>query len=302
MFTALSRIIKYGIQGFWRNGWLSTATLFIMLITLVASIGLITFNVLTKTALNALQDKIDISVYFKNTVPEDDILNIKRSLESLTEVKKVEYISRDQALEIFKSRHINDPTISQAISELTDNPLNASLNVKANDPKQYAVIASYLDKDPIKSFAEKVSYAQNTVVIERLNKIIDTGQRAGLILTIILAAVAILVTFNTIRLAIYSNREEIGIMRLVGASNRYIRGPFVVEGIIYGLSAGLLSMLIALPAVYFISPYINVFVPEINLWQYFVSNFLKLLGYQFLLGVVLGIISSTIAISKYLKI
>ncbi len=302
MFTALSRIIKYGVQGFWRNGWLSTATLFIMLITLVASIGLITFNVLTKTALNALQDKIDISVYFKNTVPEDDILNIKRSLESLTEVKKVEYISRDKALEIFKSRHTNDPTISQAINELTDNPLNASLNVKANDPKQYAAIAGYLGKDPIKSLAEKVSYAQNAVIIERLNKIIDTGQRAGLILTIILAAVAILVTFNTIRLAIYSNREEIGIMRLVGASNRYIRGPYVVEGIIYGLSAGLLSMLIALPAVYFVSPYINVFVPEINLWQYFVSNFAKLLGYQFLLGIVLGIISSTIAIRKYLKI
>ncbi len=302
MFTALSRIIKYGVQGFWRNGWLSTATLFIMLITLVASIGLITFNVLTKTALNALQDKIDISVYFKNTVPEDDILNIKRSLESLTEVKKVEYISRDKALEIFKSRHTNDPTISQAINELTDNPLNASLNVKANDPKQYAAIAGYLGKDPIKSLAEKVSYAQKAVIRERLNKIIDTGQRAGLILTIILAAVAILVTFNTIRLAIYSNREEIGIMRLVGASNRYIRGPYVVEGIIYGLSAGLLSMLIALPAVYFVSPYINVFVPEINLWQYFVSNFAKLLGYQFLLGIVLGIISSTIAIRKYLKI
>jgi len=302
LFTALSRIIKYGVQGFWRNGWLSTATLFIMLITLIASIGLITFNVLTETALGALQDKIDISVYFKNTVPEDDILNIKHSLESLTEVKKVEYISRDKALEIFKSRHENDPTISQAINELTDNPLNASLNIKANDPKQYAVIASYLDKDPIKSLAEKVSYAQNAVVIDRLNKIIDTGERAGLILTIILAAVAILVTFNTIRLAIYSNREEIGIMRLVGASNRYIRGPYVVEGIIYGLSAGLLSMLIALPAVYFISPYINVFVPEINLWQYFVSNFVKLLGYQFIFGIVLGIISSSIAIRKYLKI
>jgi cell division transport system permease protein len=103
LFTTLFRIIKYGVQGFWRNGWLSTTTLFVMILTLLAFIGLTLFNVLTNTALTVLQEKIDISVYFKTTVSEDDILSAKSSLESLAEVKKIEYISRDQALEIFKN-------------------------------------------------------------------------------------------------------------------------------------------------------------------------------------------------------
>ena len=147
-----------------------------------------------------------------------------------------------------------------------------------------------------------MSYAQNALIIDRLNKIINTGERAGLAITIFLAMAAILVTFNTVRLAIYSNREEIGIMRLVGASNRFIRGPYVVEGVIYGLVAGFLSILATLPAVYFASPYVNIFIPEINLWSYLISNFAKLLGYQILFGVGLGIISSWIAVRRYLKI
>ncbi len=302
MFTTLLRIIKYGLQGFWRNGWLSTTTLLVMLLTLLAFIGLTLFNVLTDTALAALQDKIDISVYFKTAASEDDILNAKNALESLPEVKKIEYISRDKALEIFKSRHQNDPTIAQALEELTTNPLNASLNVKARDPKEYAAIADYLEKEPLKVLIEKVTYAQNAVIIERLDKIIKTGERAGLILTIILTLAAILVTFNTIRLAIYSNRDEIGIMRLVGASNRFTRGPYIIEGIIYGLSAGIISILAAMPAVYFVSPYINVFIPEINLWNYFVSSIVKLLGYQFFFGIGLGIVSSWIAVRRYLHI
>jgi cell division transport system permease protein len=302
LFTTLFRIIKYGLQGFWRNGWLSTTTLFVMILTLLAFIGLMLFNVLTNTALTSLQGKIDISVYFKTAASEDDILSAKSSLESLAEVKKIEYISRDQALEIFKNRHRDNPTISQALEELKTNPLNASLNIKARDPKEYAVIAGYLEGEPLKALIEKVTYAQNAVIIERLDKIIKTGEQAGLILTIVLTLAAVLVTFNTIRLAIYSNREEIGIMRLVGASNRFTRGPYIVEGIIYGLSAGFLSILMAAPAVYLVSPYINVFIPEIKLWGYFISNLVKLLGYQILFGVGLGIVSSWIAVRRYLRI
>ncbi|HDH31733.1 MAG TPA: ABC transporter permease [Candidatus Wolfebacteria bacterium] len=302
MFTALSRIIKYGIQGFWRNGWLSTTTILIMVLALIVFEGLIIFNVLTKTALQTVQDKIDISVYFKIETPEDDILKTKKSLESLTEVKEVEYISRDKALTIFQERHQEDKLISQALEELEGNPLEASLNIKAYDPKEYESIAGYLDNESLKSLISKVTYAQNAVVINRLAKIIDTSEKGGLILTFLLAFIAIVVSFNTIRLAIYSNREEIGIMRLVGASNSFVRGPYVVEGIIYGLIAGCLSILIIAPAIYFIASHIEVFVSEINLWNYFTSNFVVFLGYQILFGISLGIISSTIAIRRYLRI
>lgn len=302
MLTTLLRIIKYGFLGFRRNGWLSTATLSIIVLALLVFEGLIIFNVLTKTALTSLQEKIDISVYFKSNTLEDDILKIKKSLESLAEVKAVEYVSRDRALEIFKERHKDDPTITQSLEELKENPLLASLNIKAHNPKEYATIADYLEKANFKVWFEKVTYAQNALVIERLGRIIDTTEQGGLILIIFLALIAVLITFNTIRLAIYSSREEIGIMRLVGASNSFIRGPYVVEGIIYGLVAGILSVIIAAPIVNFVSPYVKIFISEMNLWTYFISHLIGILGYQLLFGIGLGVISSVIAIRKYLRV
>lgn len=302
MLTTLFRIIKNGFLSFWRNGWLSMATLSIIILALLVFEGIIIFNILTKTALTSLQDKIDISIYFKANTPEDEILKTKKSLETLAEVKNIEYIPRDKALEIFKERHKNDSAISQSLEELQDNPLLASLNIKAHNAKEYAIIAGHLDEASFKGWFEKVTYAQNAVVIERLGRIIDTAQKGGLILIIFIALIAVLVTFNTIRLAIYSNREEIGIMRLVGASNSFIRGPYAVEGIIYGMIAGIVSIVIASPVIYFASPYIKIFIPEINLWSYFGSHLFTFLGYQLLFGIGLGIISSSIAISKYLKI
>ncbi|MDP3015094.1 MAG: permease-like cell division protein FtsX [bacterium] len=302
MLTTLFRIIKNGFLSFWRNGWLSMATLSIIILALLVFEGIIIFNILTKTALTALQDKIDISIYFKTNTPEDEILKTKKSLETLAEVKNIEYIPRDKALEIFKERHKNDSAISQSLEELQDNPLLASLNIKAHNPKEYVIISGHLDEASFKGWFEKVTYAQNAVVIERLGRIIDTAQKGGLILIIFIALIAVLVTFNTIRLAIYSNREEIGIMRLVGASNSFIRGPYVVEGIIYGTIAGIISIAIAGPVIYFASPYIKIFIPEINLWSYFASHLFTFLGYQLLFGIGLGIISSSIAISKYLRI
>lgn len=260
------------------------------------------FNVLTKTALAVLEDKIDIGIYFKASAPEDEILQAKKSLETLAEVKKVEYISRDKALENFKERHKNNETITQSLEQLQGNPLLASLNIKAHDSKKYTIIADYLEKANFKVWFEKVTYAQNAAVIERLNKIIDTATRGGFILIIFFIAISVLVTFNTIKLAIYSNREEIGIMRLVGASNLFIRGPYVVEGIIYGLIAGILSVIIIVPIIYFISPYIKIFIPEMNLWNYFKTNVFVIFGYQLLFGISLGIISSSIAIRRYLRI
>lgn len=302
MITTLYRIIKHGFQNFWRQRLISVATLTVMLLALLVFSSLIIFNVVATSALNSIQEKIDISVYFKTSAPEDEILRIKRSLEELEEVKNVEYISRDRALEIFKARHSNDPTITQAIEELADNPLSASLSVKAKDPGQYSLIASYLDNDALDEYVEKVSYTQNQVVINRLASIISISRQAGLLLTIILAVVAVLVVFNTILLAIYSNREGIEIMRLVGASNMFIRGPYLIEGVIYGTVAAILSMAVMFPIIYFSAPYLKVFIPGMDLMNYFASNIFTLFLYQLLFGVGIGIVSSLIAIRRYLKV
>lgn len=281
---------------------LSVATVAVMIIALIVFLGVNVFSYLTTSALTVLKDKIDISVYFKTSAPEDEILRIKRSLEGLSEVKSVEYISRDKALEIFKGNHAEDETITQAIAELGENPLSAALNIKAHDPSQYATISEYLNTKTLEPIVEKVSFFQNQTVIERLAQVIDTVEKAGTLLTLFLSLIAGLVIFNTVRLAIFSDREEIGIMRLVGASNSFIRGPYVVTGILYGALAAVLSLVIAAPAIFFGSPYINVFIPEIDLRGYFITNLLLLLLYQIAFGVVLGVVSSYMAMRKYLKV
>ncbi|MBU6141499.1 ABC transporter permease [Patescibacteria group bacterium] len=302
MITTLYRIIKYGVQGFVRNGWQILPTLSVMTLTLFVFLNLMLFNVLTGNALSLLRDKIDISVYFQNTTQESDILKLKQSLESLAEVKSVEYISQGEALANFQTRHQNDPTITQALNVLNDNPLSASLNIKANDPKDYPIIAAYLNNPSITPLIDQVTYNQNQTVIDKLASMVDTAQKAGLALTIILSIIAVLVTLNTIILTIYSTRDEIGVMRLVGAGNKFIRGPYIVQGILYGILAAVASLIIAAPLVYAAGPYVSVLMPELDLVAYFMANLASLFAYQILFGVVLGTVSSVIAVSRYLTI
>lgn len=302
MATTFFRVIKYGFLNFWRNGWLTTATIVIMALALLLFQGLILFDVLTTTALNSVQDKIDIAVYFKADTVEDDILNLKRSLDDLTEVKNVAYISKDKALEIFQERHKDDLVIEQALAELTDNPLLASLNIKAKDSNDYPIIAKYLSNQSLSTLVERVTFAQNQTAIERLNKIVDTANRIGLAFTFFIAFIAILVAFNTIRLAIYSNREEIGIMKLVGASNYFAKGPYLVSGILYGIVGAIVALLVSIPVINWISPVFLRIIPEVSLKSYFYTNFSTLLGYLLLAGIGLGIISSWVAIRRYLKV
>ncbi len=300
MITVFTRIIQYGWKNFVRNGLLSTTTVAIVTLSLVVFLGLLLFNVLIDQTVTAIQDKIDISVSFKNVTPEDEIFNVQRSLEGLPEVKAIEYVSRDAALKDFKDRHADDPDIAQALQELNDNPLEASLNIKAKNPDQYATIAEYFKNPALGQFVSHVSYAENQVVIDRLNSIAKNVNRGGFLVTVILVIVAGLVVFNTIRLAIYSNRDEIGIMRAVGASNQFVRGPFVVEGIIVGFLSAVLSIAIALPGLSSVAPYVSQAVPEINIVSYFFEHLPILILYQLLAGVIVSAFSSFIAVRRYL--
>ena len=301
MFTVLSRIIRFGFDNFWRSVWPSMATVAILVIALLVFLGLIFFNVLTGAAVDSVQGKIDVSVYFKTTAAEDSILNIKQALESLPEVKSVEYVSPDQALAMFKDKHASDPNISQAVDELANNPLEASLNIQANNPNQYGAIADYLKSPNLNRDIDKVSYAENKVVIERLIAIVNNVNRGGWMLTIILALISGLVVFNTVQLAIYSNRDEITIMRSVGASTLLVRGPYVVEGMLAGAIAAILSLIVMSPILYLAAPYFGKLIQGLDLFRYLYTHFMSLLVYQLLFGVLIGGTSSFIAVRRYLK-
>jgi cell division transport system permease protein len=301
MFTIISRIFHFGFKNFWRNGWLSTATIAIMTLSLVGFLGLIIFGVVSHAAATAIQNEIDISVYFQTNTSEDEILNIQQSLQALPQVQSVDYISQDQALATFQQNHANDPTMSQVINDLDTNPLEASLNIKAKDPSQYPAINTYLTAPSLASYIDTISYATNQDIIDRLATIVRDVEIGGWIAIILLALVAGLVVFNTIRLAIYSNREEIGVMRVVGASNSLVRGPYVVEGMLWGAIATVISLIIVAPILYFVSPYLDVFIQGLNIFQYFYTHIFQLFLYELLFGVVIGSFSSFWAVRRYLR-
>ncbi len=305
MVTVFSRIIHYGFKNFWRNGLLSTATVAIVTLCLVVFAGLILANATTSRLIGLFEDKIDIAVYFKTNTPEDEILAIQSALQKLSEVKSADYVSADQALAIFKQNHADNPAITQSLSELNQNPLEASLNVKAKDPRNYADIASYLNNPDLSQYIDTVSYNKNQTAIDRLGQIINGVNRIGLVLTILLSLIAGLVVFNTIRLVIYSNRDEIGIMRAVGASNTFVRGPYIMEGLIIGVLAAVFSLVLIFLAIY-VTPLVyggglSLSIPGFSILGYFGSNLLLLFGYQVLFGVGLTVISSLIAVRRYLR-
>ncbi len=298
----MRRVIKAGVLSFWRNRWVSSATISVMMLALGLITSLVLASVVAGSLLKTLEEKVDISVYFKLETSENEIIKVKQELENLDDVKTVEYVSRQEALARFEAEHQNNPLIVKSLEELGENPLEASLNVKAKLIDDYSSIAAFLESPRFSSLIDTVNYRQNQKVIERLSHIINVVRRSGLAAVLVLVLVAVLVTFNTIRLTIYSMREEIGVMRLVGASSWYIRGPFIVEGVVHGLIASVLTIILFFPLVIFLSPKVQGFLTGINIADYFKENFWQLFFLQTAVGIFLGVISSIIAMRRYLKI
>jgi cell division transport system permease protein len=302
MTTNLKRIINSGWTNFKRNGYLSFGATGMMALTLILFLGLLAVQFIASQIVASLQEKIDISAYFTPDATEDQILQLKSDLQSLGEVASIAYISREQALADFKERHAQDQLIQESLAQLDFNPLAASLNIKAKDSAQYASIVQFLENNKFRSVIDKIDFYENKGVIERIQKISGGIRDWGSAATLILAVIAVLVTFNTIRLTIFNQKQEIEIMRLVGASNWHIRGPYLVEGGLYGLFAALAALAIFYPAVFFISEKISSFTPDINLSSYFFGGIAQIFLLVIVLGIFLGVTSSFIAIRKHLKV
>lgn len=308
MWISIKRIARSGFFSFWRNGFVSISSVLVMIITL----SVITITIFSSAVLNAslqeIKNKVDINVYFVRTAVEEDIFALQKSLEALPEVKTpVEYVSREDALAVFRLKHQDDQFTLQALDELGENPLGASLNIRAKEPSQYEGIAEFLksksslSKDGT-SIIDKVNYYQNKTAIDTLTKMIDSANRLGFILTLFLIGVSILITYNTIRLAIFMSKDEISVMRLVGASMMYIRGPFVVSGAIYGVVSGFITLALFFPITLWLGNATEEFFVGLNVFSYYIENFAQIFLIVIFSGAAIGAISSFLAVRKHLKI
>jgi cell division transport system permease protein len=306
MWVKIKRTIQSGFVNFWRNGSISLSAVLMMVVALFVISSVLFIGALLTSTLNQIKDKVDINIYFVTSAPEKDILALQKTLQAMPEVKNIDYVSSDQALQAFKDRHANDQLTLQALAELDQNPLGAVLNVKAKEPSQYESIATFLQGKNLLSedgapIVESVNYAKNKVAIDRLTAIISSSQKLGLAISIILVLVSILITFNTIRLVIYMSREEISVMKLVGASNMHVRGPFVVTGIMYGIVASLITIIILCPLMFYVRGFSIAFA-GVDLLQYYLRHFGEIFILLFGSGVLIGGISSFLAVKRYLKV
>lgn len=305
MITELKRIIKAGFINFTRAGLVSWAAVLVVTITLSVITSIIFLQAVLYFSLNVIKDKVDVTIYFVVGADEDKIMLLKSSLEKLPEVANVSYTSADEALKLFRERHSNDyPTIA-ALDEIGNNPLGAYLNVKAQEISQYESIANFMKSDNAlvlgsASIIDKVNYHQNKLVIDRLNTIISGAQKLGFLITLLLIIISIIITFNTIRLTIFIAKEEIGVMRLVGASKMRVRGPFMIEGAIYGMIATIITLIIFWPATVWLGRNMTGFL-GLNMYDYYLSNFFQIFAIVLSSGIILGVISSSIAVRKYLN-
>lgn len=305
MLVGIQRVIKSGFVNFRRNGVISWASVLVTTITLSVIISLILLQAVLHFSLEEIKNKVDVTIYFNVGAPQDKINALEDSIKQLPEVASVSYTSSEQALTDFKDRHSNDYSTIQALDEINSNPLGGYLNVKAKEVSQYETIASFLKSDNAlaldsASIIYKVTYYQNKLVIDKLNSITLSAEKLGFIVTLLLVLTSIAITFNTIRLTIFFSREEIGIMQLVGASKWGVRGPFLVEGAIYGMVATILALVLFWPATFWLGRNMTSFL-GINIYQYYISNILYIAGIALLSGVSLGIVSSFLAIRKYLS-
>ena len=303
--TTFRRIIKGGFLNFKRSGIISWAAVLVVTITLSVITTVILLQAVLHFSLNQIKDKVDVTIYFTIGASEEKIMTLKSSLEKLPEVATVSYTSAEEALRIFRERHQNDYPTIQALDEIGDNPLGAYINIKAKEVSQYEDIANFMKSDNSltpgrESIVDKVNYHQNKLVIDRLNNIIGGAQKLGFILTLLSVIITVIVTFNTIRLTIFIAKEEIGVMRLVGASKMHVRGPFMVEGVIYGVVATGITLVLFLPVTAWLGRSMTNFL-GINMYDYYLSSFFQIFAILLLSGIILGVISSWLAIRKYLK-
>jgi cell division transport system permease protein len=302
VILTLTRTLKAGIQNFWRNGSLTVAAVSILTLALLIVSVILVLTISANLGMKYVQDKIDIRVYFKGDTPESTMITFRSDVAKYKEVQSAEYISKNKALDNFKAANANKPDILNAVNAVDENPLLASVNIKAINPEKYDTITNAIQNSSYRDNIANINYQQYKLVIDRFNTTIRTLKRTGTFLFILFSLIAVLITFNVIRMTIFNHGTEIEIMRLVGASNNFIRLPFVFEGTIYGITAAIIAILLLFPIVRLITPYV-VGSSYVQIIQSDFAGYMVLIFFaQLFLGVLLGIASSLLAIRRYLKV
>lgn len=302
----LWRMLKFGVQNFWRNIWLSVVTVVILTLNLFLMSLVMGLNVVGDQALTAVKEKVNLSVFFTATTSEQQVKTIREELLQKAEVRSIEIITRQQHLDDLKKAYPNSGLVNAAIEVLGDNPLGPGLVITARSFDGYSGIVQALKDDRYETVIEDTGndFESNRDVINTISRTVNNLRQAALWLNLFFALIAALMVFNTIRVNIYTHNEEIGIMKLVGSSDTFVRGPFIVTSLIYGLLAAVITTLLFVPVLTIANPFLNSFFAgyDINILGYFYDHVWFILGLEILVGCGLSALSSLFAIGRYLRV
>lgn len=301
--STIFRIIKFAFQHFFRNFWLSVVTVSMLTLTLVTVNILLTLNVAAEAAVSSVKERVDITATFKVGTKEDVVQNAASYLRSFAEVRDVLLVTPGAALEDFKTQHVNDPVVLSSLEEVAENPFGYELIIRAKSTESYPMLLEALDHPSFCDQIEEKDYSNHESILAKLSDITNKVRWFGFGLAGIFLLIAILIVFNTVRVTIFVHREEMAIMRLVGATGRFVRWPYVLEAIIFSVLATGFSALIILPAVVALNPLFNsYFATQSRLSDFFIGQAAWIFGAEFIGAALVCIVSTAFAMRKYLKI
>lgn len=299
------RMCRYGINNFSRNAWLTIAATAVMTITLlIIFMTLIARQVLVDTV-DVIKDKVDMSIYVETGTTDSQAMDVKKELQKLSSVISVTYTSPEQAREEFAQDNKGDAQTIEALGEAV-NKFPGTFNVKIKDINDTAELENFVNTNEIyKKYADNARPAsfsgQRREAIKNIGLAVQFAERAGIVASSVFIAISSLIVFNTIRMAIFNRKEEIQMMKLIGADSSFIRGPFIVEAVVYGFIAAILATALGIAALYGMRDTladqvaIQGTIDLVTLYVGFV-----LLG-MILMGAAIGVVSSLLATRKYLK-
>ena len=304
------RMVRYGANNFTRNAWLTTAATAVMTITLLIIFMTFVARQALASTVDELKQKVDISIYLRSDISDSDAKQVIQKFKDTDNVISVRYIDIEEAKNTYIDQ--NKPSAEQldAISELPVTPFFPSLRVIIEDPNDTSALASLVANDesvksalnPDPKRAPSFS-GEKKKVIETISRWTMLAERGGLIAASVFIAISMLIIFNTIRMAIFNRKEEIQMMKLIGADKNFIRGPFVVEAVMYGFVAALVATTLGYALLYNIekplSSYGIAVAPTLASLLLFAPLVLILM---ILIGAIIGITSSRLAVRRYLKV
>ena len=302
MLSGFFRIIKFSFQEIVRNMSLSVMTVLILILMLLSINTLMVVRVLTDESIAAVKKQIDVSIYFNPEATTDEIQEIRDYVNAFPEVEQESFLTSDEVFVNFKKNYADSTDVLSSLNEIGTNPLGPTLIIKTRDPKDYSKIIKALSVPEYENIIEAKTFGDTETAIDRIHVITTNVQKFTYFLTILFAVIAFIIIFNTIRVAIYTQRTEIGIKRLVGATSWFIRGPYMVESLLFSIISVGLSYVLVDFFLKFLDPYISVIFEKNNLLSNYLSqNLLFILSIEFGVVFLLTIVSSGLAMRRYLR-